>query len=74
VLVVPIEVEGAEQTLLGFETLTLAPIDLRLVDTGLLCEAERAWLNAYHARVLEVLTPTVPDDVRDWLAEATRAI
>jgi Xaa-Pro aminopeptidase len=74
VLVVPVEVEGAEQSLLGFETLTLAPIDLRLVDVGLLGDDERAWLNAYHARVCETLTPIVPEDVRGWLTEATRAI
>ncbi|MBL8647944.1 MAG: aminopeptidase P family protein [Sphingosinicella sp.] len=74
VLVVPVEVEGAEQTMLGFETLTLAPIDLRLVDATLLSDTERAWLNAYHARVREMLTPMVPEDVRGWLAEATRAI
>jgi Xaa-Pro aminopeptidase len=74
VLVVPVEVEGAEQSLLGFETLTLAPIDLRLVDVGLLGDDERAWLNAYHARVRETLTPIVPEDVRGWLTEATRAI
>ncbi len=74
VLVVPVEVEGAEQSLLGFETLTLAPIDLRLVDTALLTDAERDWLNAYHARVRETLTPIVPEDVRPWLTEATRAL
>ena len=37
--------------MLGFETLTLAPIDRRLIDPGLLEPAERAWLDAYHARV-----------------------
>ena len=44
------------------------------VDAGLLGDDERAWLNAYHARVRETLTPIVPEDVRGWLAEATRTI
>lgn len=74
VLVTPVAVEGAEQPMLGFETLTLAPIDLRLVDTALLSGAERDWLNAYHARVREALSPAMPEDARSWLAEATRPI
>ena len=43
--------ERAERDLLGFETLTLAPIDRRLIDTDLLDGDERAWIDAYHARV-----------------------
>ncbi|MBB4632079.1 aminopeptidase P family protein [Sphingosinicella soli] len=74
VLVVPVEVEGAEQPMLAFETLTLAPIDLRLVDTDLLSDAERTWLNTYHARVRDTLTPLLPEDARGWLTEATRAL
>jgi Xaa-Pro aminopeptidase len=57
-----------------FETITLAPLDLALVETALLTDAEREWLNAYHARVRETIGPLVPDDVRAWLARATRAI
>ena len=45
---------GGERAMMGFETITLAPIDLNLVDVGLLIDDERAWLNAYHARVREV--------------------
>ena len=43
--------------MMGFETITLAPIDLNLVEPSLLTESERAWLNAYHARVLETIAP-----------------
>jgi Xaa-Pro aminopeptidase len=57
--------------MLGFETLTLAPIDRRLVALDLLTPEERAQLDAYHARVLAVVGPQVPDDVRAWLAEVT---
>jgi Xaa-Pro aminopeptidase len=68
------QIEGADRRYLEFETLTLAPIDLNCVDVGLLTEAEKTWLNAYHARVREVVAPQVDDATRAWLAEATRAI
>lgn len=74
VLVVPVAVEGAEQDMLGFETLTLAPIDLRLVASELLTAAERDWLNAYHARVRAELSDALPDDLRPWLEAATRPL
>jgi Xaa-Pro aminopeptidase len=59
---------------LEFETLTLAPIDLRLVDEKLLTPAERDWLNAYHKRVWREIGPSVTGPVKAWLKEATRAI
>jgi Xaa-Pro aminopeptidase len=65
---------GAEKTLYEFETLTLAPIDLNLVDPALLSDREKDWLNAYHARVRETLSPLVDADTRRWLTDATRAI
>ncbi|MDX2224339.1 MAG: aminopeptidase P family protein, partial [Rhodospirillaceae bacterium] len=65
---------GAEKTLYEFETLTLAPIDLALVDVPLLTAPEKTWLNAYHARVRDTLSPLVDADTRAWLAGATAAI
>ena len=65
----PAEIEGGERSMLGFETLTLAPIDRRLVDVGLLTDEEIAQLDAYHARVLATLSPLLDDPVRDWLEE-----
>lgn len=59
---------------LEFETLTLAPIDRRLVDESLLLPAERDWLNAYHARVAREIGPKLPEDVRAWLEAATLPI
>jgi Xaa-Pro aminopeptidase len=56
--------------MLGFETLTLAPIDRRLVETDILTREERDQLNAYHARVLSVIGPLVEPDVRGWLERA----
>ncbi len=74
VLVEPRDVQGAEKPVLGFHTLTLAPIDTRLVDVAMLSAEERGWLNAYHARVLREIGPLVPADVRGWLEEATRPL
>ncbi len=66
--------EGGDQPLLGFETLTLAPIDRRLIDPALLTEAERRWVDAYHARVWDEIGPLVDDQTRAWLAEVTRPL
>ena len=62
--------EGGDRPMLGFETLTLAPIDRRLIDPALLDPDERAWLDAYHARVLAALTPLVEPETARWLAAA----
>lgn len=64
-------IEGGERPMLGFETLTLAPIDRRLIVVEMLTEAERAWLNRYHAKVLAEIGPRVDADVRAWLEAAT---
>jgi Xaa-Pro aminopeptidase len=63
--------EGAEKPLLEFETLTLAPIDRNMIDQALLDDGERAWLNAYHARVRATLAPLVDPVTRAWLETAT---
>ena len=70
VLVVERRIEGAEGEWLGFETLTLAPIDRALLDRSLLSEAEAGWWNAYHARVLEVLAPQLEAGALAWLKKA----
>lgn len=67
------QIEGAERKTLEFETVTLAPIDLNLVEPGLLTTDEKTWLNAYHTRVRETLTPLVDPDTAEWLKTATRA-
>jgi Xaa-Pro aminopeptidase len=65
---------GGERKMMGFETITLAPIDLNLVESSLLTDAERGWLNIYHARVRDTIGPLVDDETRKWLDRATRAI
>ena len=70
VLVEERAIPGAEGDWLGFETLTLAPIDKALLDRALLSEAEIAWWNAYHARVREVLAPQLEGGALAWLEAA----
>jgi Xaa-Pro aminopeptidase len=64
-------VPGAEKPLNAFETLTLAPIDRRLVDPALMTADEIAWLDAYHARVREMLAPLLDAPTRAWLIAGT---
>jgi Xaa-Pro aminopeptidase len=68
------EIAGGERKMMRFETITLAPIDLELIEPKLLTSEERDWLNAYHARVRETLSPLVDEETRAWLETATRAI
>ncbi len=62
------------KTFYRFETITLAPIDLNLIDGRLLTRFEVDWLNEYHAQVRETLTPLIDGETRTWLAHATRPI
>ena len=62
-------IPGGERPMFGFETLTLAPIDRRLVVTALLTSEERQQIDAYHARVLAVIGPQLEGDVKLWLEE-----
>jgi Xaa-Pro aminopeptidase len=74
VVVTSVGGEGVEREMLGFETITLAPIDLACVVPALLDERERAWLDAYHVEVRTVLTPLVDGATANWLASATRPV
>jgi Xaa-Pro aminopeptidase len=56
--------------MLGFETLTHVPIDRNLIDLALLTDEERGWIDAYHARVVNVLRSFIEGDTRTWLAAA----
>jgi Xaa-Pro aminopeptidase len=65
---------NGEKPLNAFETLTLAPIERRLVDVKMLTTKERTWLNSYHQRVREVIGPLVDAETRKWLEKVTRAL
>jgi Xaa-Pro aminopeptidase len=75
VLVEPAEsIEGGDLPMHGFETLTLAPIDRRLVAPRLLSPEEIGWLDAYHARVEATLSPLLSGQDAAWLTAATRPL
>ncbi|MEL6291534.1 MAG: M24 family metallopeptidase C-terminal domain-containing protein [Pseudomonadota bacterium] len=63
-----------DRPMMSFETLTLAPIDTRLIDPTLLTDFERDWLNAYHARVAREIGPEVDPTTRRWLKAACQKI
>lgn len=71
VIVVQDQQPGDEQAMLAFETITLAPIDKRLIDPALLTPAETGWLDRYHARVREAVGPQLSGPAVDWLYNAT---
>jgi Xaa-Pro aminopeptidase len=66
--------DGAEKPLNAFETLTLAPIDRRLIDNRMLTGKERLWVDNYHTRVRDALRPLVDPAVQSWLDAATRPL
>ena len=67
-------IAGGERPMMGFETLTLAPLDRRCIARELLTDEERAQLDAYHARVREVVGPQLEAAARIWLEQATAPI
>ena len=67
-VVTPAEpIPGGERPMHGFEQLTLAPLDRRLIDVNLLTADERAYVDAYHAEVLAKVGPLLDGEVGDWL-------
>jgi Xaa-Pro aminopeptidase len=74
IVVTPLKIAGAEREMLGFETISFAPIDLRAIEPDLLDRQEKDWLNAYHAEVREKIGPLVDKATRSWLTKATRKI
>lgn len=70
IVVEPAEAEPGRE-MLGFATLTLCPIDRLLIDADALSREERDWLDTYHARVRDEVSPLVEGTARDWLDQAT---
>jgi Xaa-Pro aminopeptidase len=73
-LVVAADIAGAEKPMNGFETLTLAPIDTRLIDRSLISRDELDWLNDYHARVRREVRPHLDETTKLWLDAATEPL
>lgn len=67
-------IADGEREMLGFETLTLAPIHRDLIVLDMLTSAERDYMDAYHARVLDTVGPLVDGEAKDWLIAACRPL
>lgn len=75
ILTIPVVIEGADSfRYLGFETLTLFPFDLSLIDEEIFTEADKLWLNSYHSRVYEELAPLLDEETKQWLKNKTLPI
>ncbi len=69
-----VDIEGGERPMLGFETLTLAPIARELIVKQMLTKEEIAWVNAYHAQVREMIGAQLEGEVKAWLDETTKPL
>ncbi|MEP6012263.1 MAG: aminopeptidase family protein P, partial [Parasphingorhabdus sp.] len=67
-------IDGAEQPMLGFETLTFAPLERRLIDVSLLSDSQRHWVDAYHAKVRATIAPQLDGEALTWLEAQTAAL
>ncbi len=80
VVTAPSVPEGGERPMHGFEQLTLAPLDRKLIDVNLLTPQERQYVDDYHAEVLAKVGPLLADGVQKdeaalaWLKEQTRPL
>jgi Xaa-Pro aminopeptidase len=68
------DLENEYGTFYRFETLTLAPVDRRLIDRNLLTGAEIEWLNSYHQRVYQELSGYLTVEEQKWLRDATQPL
>ena len=66
-----VEGTGGKRKMMAFETVTMCPIDRRLIVPEMLTDEQLQWLNDYHEKVYQVLAPRLEDDVKSWLRQAT---
>lgn len=74
VVMPPQKIGNGDREMLGFETITLAPYDRRLIDPGLLDATERRWIDAYHARVAKQIAQQLSGADKTWLIAATKPL
>lgn len=59
---------------LQFETLSLFPFDSKLIETSMLNEKERNWINQYHQKVWDKISPLLDEETQKWLAQKVKTI
>ena len=67
----PVTPDGGDRPVMAFETLTMVPIDRRLIERSMLTEQERRWIDSYHAEVQAKIGPLVDVETHIWLTNAT---
>jgi len=65
---------GKTEDFLEFETVTMCPLELDLVDRNMLSEPQKEWVNNYHEKVYKALSPFLEDSERVWLKNKTRSL
>ena len=73
-LVHEVHIPHSELSMLGFETITMIPIEQKLIDLTIMHRNELRWLNDYHSEIREKLLPLVKDETKDWLIRATEKL
>ena len=66
--------KGAERDMLGFETLTLAPLHHSLIDISILTPAEISYVDSYHSRVWREISPLIEGEAKVWLEHACKPL
>ena len=74
IVIPPTKIKGGERMMMGFETLTLAPIDRNLIDKSFLSREELQWLDAYHARVLKEVGSQMSGEAKLWMKQACASL
>jgi Xaa-Pro aminopeptidase len=74
VVVVEKDIATDSGQFMKFNTLSFVPIDLEGVDSSMLSETEKAWLNNYHKEVFNKLSPYLNEEEKSWLEKETREI
>lgn len=74
VAVVKEDIKTDSGQFMNFEVLSYVPIDLDCIDGNMLSSKEKEWLNNYHAKVYEYLSPYLDENVKEWLKKETRSI
>lgn len=67
-------VKNTDGQFMYFEMLTYVPIDLDAIDVKYMTEETRMYLNLYHKKVYEKISPYLNEEERGWLADATREV
>jgi Xaa-Pro aminopeptidase len=67
-----VTIDSEYEGFLEFETVTLYPMDLKMIDEAIFSKKEKAWLNKYHYHVLKMVGPYLEGDIKSWFEQKCR--